>query len=84
MSNVKLLKYRKLYGRICEKFGSQKAFAEHIGVSEVTVSGKLRGKIQFSRKDIIVWCNSLDINTDEVGDYFFSYELSKNESVVTA
>ena len=64
--------YRKLRGRIIEKFGSYGNFAEHIGVSAVTVSNKLRGVTQFSQDDIVLWCDALEIPLDESGTYFFA------------
>lgn len=71
-------KYSKLRGRITEKFGSQRAFASAIGVSEQTVVKKLNMRGFFSREDIIKWCDALSINTDEVGSFFFAEELSKS------
>ena len=64
--------YRKLRGRIIEKFGSQGKFAEHLNVSEVTVSNKLRGVTQFSQDDIVSWCEALDIPLENSGSYFFA------------
>lgn len=64
--------YRKLRGRIIEKFGSQGKFAEFLNVSEVTVSNKLRGVTQFSQDDIVNWCEALEIPLDEAGAYFFT------------
>ena len=64
--------YKKLRLRIIEKFDSQQAFAEHIGVSSVTVSNKLRGITQFSQDDIVLWCDALEIPVDESGAYFFA------------
>lgn len=64
--------YRKLRGRIIEKFKSNGEFADHLGVSAVTVSNKLRGVTQFSQDDILSWCEALDINLEESGTYFFT------------
>lgn len=64
--------YRKLRGRIIEKYVSYGRFAEHIGVSSVTVSNKLRGITQFSQDDIVLWCDALEIPVDESGAYFFA------------
>ena len=71
-------KYSKLRGRIIEKYGSQRAFADAIDTSEQTVVKKLNMRGFFSREDIIKWCNALDIIADEVGSYFFAEELSKS------
>ena len=64
--------YDKLRGRIVEKFGSQSKFAEFIGVSEVNVSKKMNGKVQFDQDDIVLWCDALDIPIMEAGNYFFA------------
>ena len=70
--------YRKVKGRIVEIYGSQALFAKKLGVSEQTITNKLRGKVQFTQEDIFRWCNALDLTKDEVGDYFFAHKLSKS------
>lgn len=64
--------YRKLRGRIVEKFGTVSNFAEHIGISIVSVSNKLRGVTQFSQNDIVLWCETLEIPLSDSGTYFFT------------
>lgn len=64
--------YRKLRGRIIEKFKTYGEFAEQINVSTVTVSNKLRGVTQFSQDDIVLWCDTLEIPLSESGAYFFT------------
>lgn len=66
------LTYPKLRGRIVEKYGSQEAFCEAVGLSAVSVSKKMTGQTGFSQKDIIKWCELLDIDIKEVGDFFYS------------
>lgn len=39
--------FSKLKGRIVEKYGSQRAFARHIGITEQTVTNKIKGKQHF-------------------------------------
>lgn len=63
--------YSKLRGRIVEKFGTLKAFFEHLSISEVMASKKLNGNAGFSQKDIVEWCRILDIDLTDVGLYFF-------------
>lgn len=63
--------YNKLKGRIVEKYGTRGKFAERLGVSDVTVSKKLTGKVQFDQEDIITWCEALEIDISDAGDYFF-------------
>ena len=64
--------YNKLRGRIAEKFGTQGKLAEALNVSEMTVSKKLNGKVQFDQKDIVTWCEALDIPVPDAGNYFFA------------
>ena len=67
--------YSKLIGRIIEKFGSRKAFAEACGFSENTISKKLSGKMAITTQDIVNWCKPelLDIATTDIPEYFFAY-----------
>lgn len=69
--------YNMLKGRIVQKFGTQGSFAEHIGKTEQTITAKINGRSQFSQEDIIEWCNALDIESEEIGEYFFTNKLSK-------
>lgn len=64
--------YKKLKGRIVEKYCSQKNFAKCIGISNVALSRKMNGKTGFSQKDIVEWAKKLDISRDEYAEYFFN------------
>lgn len=64
--------YDKLRGRIIERFGSQGKFAEFLGISDVSVSKKMNGWVQFDQEDIVQWCEALDIPITEAGIYFFA------------
>lgn len=64
--------YQKLRGRIIEKFGTQDAFADALEKDRVFVSRKMNGNVQFSKADISKWCELLDIELSEIGDYFFA------------
>lgn len=64
--------YSKLRGRIIEKYGSQKQFAEAIGISEVAMSRKMNCETGFSQKDIIKWAEALEIEVKDYGLYFFT------------
>lgn len=65
-------KYRKLRGRIVEKYESQRKFAGIIHVTPQSVVNKLGGRSEFSQSDIIAWCMVLDIPHDEIPEYFFA------------
>jgi transcriptional regulator with XRE-family HTH domain len=72
--------YNKLLGRITEKFGSQRAFAEACGFSENTISKKLSGKMAITKNDIINWSKPelLDIAAVEIPEYFFKIKVQEN------
>lgn len=69
--------YSKLIGRIVEKFGTRKAFAEAYGISENAMSQKLSGKMAITTDDIKAWCKPefLDIQCDQIGEYFFKLKV---------
>lgn len=63
--------YNKLRGRIVERYRSQAAFSEAIGISKNAFSRKMKGLTQFSQTDIEMLCDMLDIKRSEIGDFFF-------------
>lgn len=65
--------YSKLRGRIIEKFGTIKAFAAAYGISYVTMSNKLNGKVSVSPDDMVKMSRPelLDIQPAEYHLYFF-------------
>lgn len=63
-------KYPKLDGLITEKFGTRKAFAEAVNMSENTLSNKMSGKRKWNQKDQEKACDALQINPAEAGIYF--------------
>ena len=69
--------YNKLRGRIVEICGTQSEFSKRVGQSEQIISAKLSGNSAFTQDNIIAWCNVLDIDQNEIGNYFFTQKLSK-------
>lgn len=71
--------YNKLRGRIIEKFGTIRAFAEAYGISYVTMSGKLNNKVAISPSDIVKMSSPefLDIQPCEIHEYFFVVKVHK-------
>lgn len=65
-------KYAKLRGRIIEKFGTNGAFSVALGISQNSLSLKLNNKTGFSQKDIVEWCDLLDIDLSDIGEYFYA------------
>lgn len=62
----------KLRGRIREYFGSEKAFAEKMGMKQSNLSARLNGKIHWSADEIKLACDLLKIPDEEVVAYFFT------------
>lgn len=67
-----LYEYKKLRGRIIEKFGTQERFSKEIGISETSLSKKMKCKTGISQADICLWSKLLDISPEEYGVYFFT------------
>lgn len=66
-----MYKYRKLRGRIIERYGTQGEFAKAIGLSRTGLSNKLTCKSEFTQSDIVKWADKLGIEQDEYPSYFF-------------
>ena len=64
-------KFGRLREQIKEKFGTQKAFANKMGVNVATLNSKLNGKAVWSLKEIENVCELLDIPANKIGEYFF-------------
>ena len=65
------MNYNKLKGKIREVFGTQKAFADAIGLSVVAVNQRLNGNVQWKTPEIARACEVLRIPSEEVWQYFF-------------
>lgn len=64
--------YNKLRGRIVERYRTQEAFAQEIGITKNALSRKMTGKAGISQEDITKWCELLGIEINEIGEYFFT------------
>ena len=73
--STEMFDYSKLRGRIKEKFGSEKKFAEALGVSKIAVSNKFNRNKGMSQEVILRWAELLDISLDEIGVYFFTRKV---------
>ena len=67
----------RLRGRIIEKFGSNRAFADAIGCCQETVANYLSGARTINRVTIVKWCDALEIPMDEIAAYFFAKDVQK-------
>lgn len=71
--------YRKLKGRIIEKFGTQYAFAAAMGWSERTLSLKMNGLRSWKQPDICKAIVFLELSENDIPIYFFVPEVQSSE-----
>ena len=64
------MKFAKLRGRIREKFGTEVAFADAMGMDRGTISRKLRGVSPWKMPEVKKACELLDIPDSEMSDFF--------------
>jgi len=64
--------YRKLRGRITEKYGNISNFSKAYDISKNALSQKLNNKMRFTSDDIVKICKMLEIPKEEIGLYFFT------------
>lgn len=67
--------YRKLLGKVIEKYGKQYVFAKAMSWSERTCSKKLTGQIEWRQSEILKACKLLGITENEVVTYFFTLKV---------
>lgn len=73
------MEYRKLKGRIIEKYGSVRSYCRDFGVSGPAMSCKLNGKTEWTANDILKCCKLLEIDMSSIPEYFFTDEFAKTE-----
>ena len=71
--------YSKLAGRIREKFGTQKAFAKKLGISEGSLSLKMTNYHYFSQAEIRRAVQLLELDPGVVTEYFFTQRVKKSQ-----
>lgn len=69
--------YKRLKGRIRERYHTQERFAEALGIGRVSLSQRLGNKLEFTQDEIYRACHLLDIDIAQAWDYFFSDEYVK-------
>lgn len=67
--------YRKLSGRIVEYYGTRKAFAKALGLSERSICLKLNSKVDFSQSEIMKAIKLLKIEPSTIDEYFFNLKV---------
>ncbi len=70
--------YRKLRGRIIEKYGTLKDFALKMQWSDRTLSLKMNGKVFWKQPEIMKAAKLLDIPFSEIAEYFFNQIVQYN------
>lgn len=70
--------YRKLRGRIIEKYGTLQSFAIAMHWSERTLSLKMNGKRYWKQPDIDMAASLLGIQKNEFVTYFFTINVQSN------
>lgn len=72
--------FDKLRGRIRERLKSEAVFANKIGISQASLSSKFNNKSDFTTSEIIRATDDdvLDIELNEIGEYFFNRKLELN------
>lgn len=63
---------QKLRGRIVERYGTLGNFAKAKGCTIQSLSYKIRNRGTMSTKDIESMCRLLDIQKEEIPEYFFT------------
>ncbi len=64
--------YSKLKGKIKEKYSTQSAFANSLGMSTVSLSAKLNNRVEFSQHEILKCCELLEIPMKNIPDFFYT------------
>lgn len=57
---------------MAEKKYSQKAIAEELNISTNSFNNKIKGRSAFNSKEIAAICNLLEIDSTQIGQYFFN------------
>ncbi len=64
--------YSKLLGKIVEVFGTRKAFAQKLGISEPTLNARLSCRSEWKQDEIETSCSLLGIEMTDMHIYFFA------------
>ena len=72
--------YKKLRGRIREKFGTEAAFAAALGMSRTSLSLRLNNAAQFTKDDMEKSADLLSFPIEEIHLYFFCDKSSETRT----
>ena len=71
--------YRKLRGRIIEKYGSLTNFSKATEMSPTIISLCINNKQTWNQRNIVKVAESLDIPIEEIPVYFFTLDVQTLE-----
>lgn len=71
--------YCRLRGKIREKYSTERAFAEKLGLGRTSLSQKLNGEVDFTQGQIHKAAQLLGIEPREISSYFFTEKVQKHE-----
>lgn len=72
------MSYAKLRGKIKEVYGTQENFADAIGMSTVSLSQRLNGRIEWKTSEIAQACSVLGIPLECNAEYFFMKKVKNS------
>lgn len=73
------LNHDKLKGKIKEVLGTQSRLADELELDDATISNKLNSNTYFTQKEILKICSILNIQHNEISEYFFKEKVRENE-----
>jgi len=80
VANPKQYSYDKLRGKIKEVCGTQGNFANELGRTEAYLSSLLNNKSFWEQRDIDKSILILHLKITDIGSYFFTPKVHKNET----
>lgn len=73
--------YRKLRGRIREKYGTEQKFAAAMGMGRVALSTKLNNNGDFTRNQMLKAAQLLELDATQIPEYFFTALVQNHEQL---
>lgn len=74
-----IFNFRKLLGKIKEKYPTNAEFCKEMSISEKAFSDKINSKRDFKIKEIIKMMELLNIEKEDIPVYFFDYNVQEIE-----
>lgn len=71
--------HSKLRGKIREVIGSEQDFCKLMNLSPTTMTLKLNGKRKFTQLEMRNAISILEIDTNEISEYFFKIKVRETE-----